>query len=228
MTKVPSLHITIVDDSTDNLEVYSGLFEDEFKLELISKPLQVLEFLKKNSTDLIVLDLHMPRIDGFELFRKIKSTHPEVPLVFLTGDSSETSIIKGLELGADDYIVKPLSAAQMIARFKNKIYSRQMLNNSELDVIKLEGFKLHCESQIAEVNNTKIQLTPIEFKFMHLLAKNPNQVFTREYVAELIWPGTVVQNQIFDTHLSNLRRKLKPFSRFIKTIKSRGYILRIG
>jgi two-component system phosphate regulon response regulator PhoB len=222
------MHVTIVDDSKDNLDVYQAMLENEFKLELIQKPLSLLDFLKKNKTDLIVLDLHMPNLDGFELYQKIKSSHPLFPVIFLTGDSSEQSIVKGLNLGADDYIIKPVSTSELIARFKNKINSKLAQSLTDNQVIKFEGFKLHCEMQIAEIGNNKIQLTPIEFKFIHLLAKNPNKVFSREYVTEFIWPNIKVQNQNIDTHLSNLRKKLMPFSRYIKTIKSRGYILRVG
>jgi two-component system phosphate regulon response regulator PhoB len=222
------MHVTIVDDSKDNLDVYQAMLENEFKLELIQKPLSLLDFLKKNKTDLIVLDLHMPNVDGFELYQKIKSSHPLFPVIFLSGDSSEQSIVKGLNLGADDYIIKPVSTSELIARFKNKINSKMTQVSTDNQVIKFEGFKLHCEMQIAEIGNTKIQLTPIEFKFIHLLAKNPNKVFSREYVTEFIWPNIKVQNQNIDTHLSNLRKKLMPFSRYIKTIKSRGYILRVG
>lgn len=222
------MHVTIIDDSKDNLDVYQGMLESEFKLELIQKPLTILDFLKKHKTDLILLDLHMPNIDGFELYQKIKTSYPSCPVIFLTGDSSENSIVKGLELGADDYITKPVSNLELVARVKNKINSRLPKPEAETQIIKLEGFKLYCEMQVAEVENNKIQLTPIEFKFIHLLAKNPNKVFSREFVTEYIWPNTVVQNQNIDTHLSNLRKKLLPFSRYIKTIKSRGYILRVG
>jgi two-component system phosphate regulon response regulator PhoB len=222
------MHVTIVDDSSENLEVYQGMLEEEFKLELIQKPLATIEFLKKHKTDLILLDLHMPNIDGFELYQKIKASYPTCPVIFLSGDGSENSIVKGLSLGADDYITKPVSNSELIARIKNKINSRIPKPDAENQIIKLDGFKLYCEMQVAEIDNTKIQLTPIEFKFIHLLAKNPNKVYSREYVTEYIWPNTVVQNQNIDTHLSNLRKKLLPFSRYIKTIKSRGYILRIG
>jgi two-component system phosphate regulon response regulator PhoB len=170
----------------------------------------------------------MPNIDGFELYQKIKASYPACPVIFLSGDGSENSIVKGLSLGADDYITKPVSNSELIARIKNKINSRIPKPDAENQIIKLDGFKLYCEMQVAEIDNTKIQLTPIEFKFIHLLAKNPNKVYSREYVTEYIWPNTVVQNQNIDTHLSNLRKKLLPFSRYIKTIKSRGYILRVG
>lgn len=222
------MHVTIVDDSKDNLEVYQGLLALEFQLELIQKPLTIIDFLKKHKTDLILLDLHMPNVDGFELYQKLKIAYPLCPIIFLTGDSSEDAIVKGLALGAEDYITKPVSAAELIARIKNKINSRHTQTDIDTQVIKFDGFKLYCEMQIAEVGNTKIQLTPIEFKFIYLLAKNPNKVYSREYVTDFIWPSTKVQNQNIDTHLSNLRKKLLPFSRYIKTIKSRGYILRVG
>ena len=115
----------------------------------------------------------------------------------------------------------------MIARIQNKITAKKVTSQSE-NLLTFDGFKLYCDMQMAEINNEKIQLTPIEFKIIHLLAKSPNKVYTREYITNLLWPNVHVQNQNIDTHLSNLRKKLVPFSKYIKTIKSRGYILRIG
>lgn len=222
------MHVTIVDDSKEILEIYKGMLSHEFSLELLNDSPTLLEFLKKKSTDLVVLDLHMPNLNGFDLYKKIKSMSPTMPIIFLSGDNSENSIVHGLELGAEDYITKPVSPLELIARIKNKINSKNVTSSTESQIIEFDGFRLHCDSQVAEVQNVKIQLTPIEFKFIFLLAKNPNKVYSREYVTDYIWPNIKVQNQNIDTHLSNLRKKLLPFSRYIKTIKSRGYILRIG
>jgi two-component system phosphate regulon response regulator PhoB len=222
------MHITIVDDVKDNLKSYNELLSPTFNLELIQNPLELLGFLGRSETDLILLDLHMPTMNGFELYQKFKVGHPEIPVIFLSGDPSEESIIKGLNLGANDFIVKPVSLRELIARIKNKIGLKSGSANQSDNILSLEGFKLHCDMQMAEINNEKIQLTPIEFKLIYLLAKNPNKVFSREYITNLLWPNVHVQNQNIDTHLSNLRKKLMPFSRYIKTIKSRGYILRIG
>ena len=221
------MHVTIVDDIKDNLKSYSELLSPTFNLELIQNPVDLLSYLRKSQTDLVLLDLHMPNMNGFELYEKFKDHHPELPVIFLSGDPSEESIIRGLNLGADDFIVKPVSLRELVARIKNKILSKP-IHQPENEVITFEGFKLHCEMQMAEIENQKIQLTPIEFKIIHLLAKNPNKVFSREYITNMLWPNIHVQNQNIDTHLSNLRKKLMPFSRLIKTIKSRGYILRIG
>lgn len=220
------MHVTIVDDLSDNLKTYNDLLSETFDLELIQEPLNLLNFISKKQTDLILLDLHMPTISGFDLYQKFKGSHPTIPVIFLSGDHSEDSVIKGLDLGADDFIVKPVSLRELIARIQNKI-NQKPVNNSADNVISFDGFKLYCDMQMAEIANEKIQLTPIEFKFIYLLAKNPNKVFSREYVTNLLWPNIHVQNQNIDTHLSNLRKKLSPFSRYIKTIKSRGYILRV-
>jgi DNA-binding response OmpR family regulator len=221
-------HVTIVDDIKDNLKSYNDLLSPTFNLELIQNPLELLTFLNKNTTDLVVLDLHMPSINGFDLYQKFKSNHPDLPVIFLSGDPSEESVVKGLNLGADDFIVKPVSLRELVARIKNKINHRNATPTTENNIIQFDGFKLFCDMQMAEVESNKIQLTPIEFKLIHLLSKNPNKVFSREYITNLLWPSVHVQNQNIDTHLSNLRKKLMPFSRYIKTIKSRGYILRIG
>ena len=221
------MHVTIVDDSIDNLKSYNELLSPTFNLELILNPLDLLSFLAKNHTDLVLLDLHMPTMNGFELYQKFKEAHPEIPVIFLSGDPSEDSIIKGLNLGANDFIVKPVSLRELIARIKNKI-NINPVPNSLSNVLSFDGFKLYCDMQMAEINDEKIQLTPIEFKIIHLLVQNPNKVFSRDYITNLLWPNVHVQNQNIDTHLSNLRKKLMPFSRYIKTIKSRGYILRLG
>jgi DNA-binding response OmpR family regulator len=220
------MHITIVDDVSDNLKSYNELLSSTFNLELIQNPVDLLAYLAKNTTDLVVLDLHMPGMNGFELYQKLKVTHPDLPTIFLSGDPSEESVVKGLNLGAEDFIVKPVSLRELIARIKNKINSKSG-NKVQESIIQFDGFKLYCEMQMAEVNEKKIQLTPIEFKLIYLLAKNPNKVYSREYITNLLWPNIHVQNQNIDTHLSNLRKKLVPFSNHIKTIKSRGYILRI-
>ncbi len=221
------MHVTIVDDIKDNLKSYNELLSPTFNLELIQNPVDLLSYLGKSQTDLILLDLHMPNMNGFELYEKFKDNHPELPVIFLSGDPSEESIIRGLNLGADDFIVKPVSLRELIARIKNKIITKQS-SQIENEVLSFDGFKLHCEMQMAEIGNERIQLTPIEFKIIYLLAKNPNKVFSREYITNLLWPNVHIQNQNIDTHLSNLRKKLMPFSKLIKTIKSRGYILRIG
>ncbi len=219
------MHITIVDDIKENLELYEDLLRPHFEIRAIQNPHEVLAYLSRTTTNLILLDLHMPSMNGFTLYSKINELYPELPVIFITGDPSEDSMVKGLNLGADDFIIKPVSLKELLARVNNKISRTR--DNSDQNIITIGGFTLHCDMQLAEINEEKIQLTPIEFKLINLLAKNPNKLYSRDYISKLLWPDVHVQNQNIDTHLSNLRKKLAPFSESIKTIKSRGYILRV-
>lgn len=219
------MHITIVDDIKENLELYEELLRPHFEVKTIQNPQDVLHYLGRSSTDLVLLDLHMPSMNGFTLYGKINELHPDTPIIFLTGDPSEDSMVRGLNLGADDFIVKPVSLKELLARINNRIARSK--GSTENSTITIGGFTLHCDMQLAEIEDKKIQLTPIEFKLINLFAKNPNKLYSRDYISKLLWPDVHVQNQNIDTHLSNLRKKLAPFSENIKTIKSRGYILRV-
>lgn len=216
-------HVTIVDDLNENLEHYENFLEEDFSLQTFSDPESALDWLKENKTNLLLLDIHMPKISGFELYQKIKQAHLDIPVIFLTGDPSEETALKGLDLGAQDFIVKPISMNILKARIQNKI----KLSTKNKDVIKINDFVLYVDIQQAQLNDQTISLTPIEFKLIHLLAQNPNKIFSRADISQKLWPNTAIQNQNLDTHLSNLRKKLKPFSQHIKTIKSRGYLLRV-
>ena len=221
------MHLTIVDDLEENLELYQDVLEADFQLELIQQPFKLFEFLHDHKTDLLLLDFHLPNIDGFELFKRIRKTHKNLPIIFITGDPSEETMINALNLGAVDFLRKPVSIPELVARIKNKISTTSKQINQEESIIKIDNFSLFCDMQLAQVDDKKVPLTPIEFKLIQLLAKNPNKIFSRDYITGLLWPDVHVQNQNIDTHLSNLRKKLKPFSKNIKTIKSRGYIFRI-
>lgn len=219
------MHVTVVDDIQANLEVLEAHLEDDFDVELIQNPLDLIPFIESNKTDLVLLDLHMPEINGFDLYQIFKQEFPSIPVIFLSGDSSDKSIVRALDLGAGDFIIKPVSPAVLVARINSKIY--QNTTKANLDHINMAGFTLKNKEEAAIVGNKFVQLTPIEYKIIHLLAKSPNTLFSKDEVTEVLWPDTHVVDQNIDTHLSNLRKKLKPFSENIKTIKSRGYILRV-
>ena len=219
------MHLTIVDDQPDILDLYDQMLSEEFQLKLIQNPEEAITFLTNNTTDLLLLDVNMPEMDGFSVYKRVKEKHPEIPVIFLTGDPSSDSLVKGLELGADDFIIKPISIDELVARVKNRIIKSKQDPKAKNKTIVIENLVLNIETQIAELDNKKIQLTPIEFKIIHLLSNKPNHIYSRDFLIQYIWPKTHVQNQNIDTHFSNLRKKLLSFSTKIKTIKSRGYLL---
>jgi two-component system phosphate regulon response regulator PhoB len=221
------MRVAIVDDKRENLLLYKEILSDTFTLDLFDCPKKFLEFIRYEKSDLVILDLHMPELNGFDVYNHFKKYQPQLPVIFLSGDPSEESLIEGLELGAVDFIVKPVSPKELIARVKNKINTKSFdIPKKKIISLILDDLEIDCESQVAKVGSESHSLTPTEFKILYFFVTNPNIVFSREYITNLIWPTTHVQEQVFDTHFSNLRKKLHPFSTRLVTIKGRGYIFK--
>ncbi len=220
------MHVTIIDDNLDLLEVLSSSLSDNFTTQTFSEPDKGLDFIKNNHTDAILLDLHIPGRDGFQVYEELKQAKQNLPVLFLTGDSDINARIKGLEIGADDFLIKPVQTAELIARVKNRIalskknlQSNKMIRYKDL-VIDLDGHQVHLNHQI-------IRLTPKEYQLLLVLSQNPNKVIHKDDLVNMLWKDVHVEINNLDTHFSNLRRKLRPFSSHIKTLKNLGYVLRI-
>jgi len=220
------MHLTIIDDNLDLLEVLSSSLSDNFTTQTFSEPDKGLDFIKNNHTDAILLDLHIPGRDGFQVYEELRQAKQNLPVLFLTGDSDINARIKGLEIGADDFLIKPVQTAELIARVKNRIaLSKKNLQNNKMIrykdlVIDLDGHQVHLNNQI-------IRLTPKEYQLLLVLSQNPNKVIQKDDLVNMLWKDVHVEINNLDTHFSNLRRKLRPFSNHIKTLKNLGYVLRI-
>ncbi|HLE10799.1 MAG: hypothetical protein A2504_11640 [Bdellovibrionales bacterium RIFOXYD12_FULL_39_22] len=220
------MHVTIVDDQPDILDLYEQMLGQHFRVTCICEPQKVSPFLKNNQTDLLILDVNMPVMDGFEVYRVVRVDFPTLPIIFLTGMNSTEIAVKGLSMGADDFIIKPVSIEELIARVKNKIIKSKVAYANQETLIKLDNFELNCNKQQVILDGREVSLTPIEFKIIHLFVSNRDKIFSRDFISDYIWNDTKVQMQNIDTHLSNVRKKLSPFSERIKTIKSRGYVFK--
>ncbi len=127
------MHLTIIDDNKDLLEVLSSSLSDSFVLETFSEPDKGLDFIRANHTDAILLDLHIPGKDGFQVYEEVKRAKQNLPVLFLTGDSDMGSRVKGLEIGADDFLIKPVQTEELIARVRNRIQlSKRNLQNNKV------------------------------------------------------------------------------------------------
>jgi DNA-binding response OmpR family regulator len=218
------MHVTIIDDSKDSLETYRDLLSSEFSISTLSSPEELLPHLDSTHTDLILMDLHMPMMNGFELYEAFRGDHPHVPVIFLTGDGSEQSMVKAFSLGVEDFLVKPVMPAELIARIRNKIAKAQERKSR---VIRLANLSIYLDHDLAHIDNKILQLTPSEYKILCYIAMRPNKMISREELIKNLWPPTLnIQPSNVDTHLSNLRKKLGPFTCQIKTIKAQGYILK--
>jgi DNA-binding response OmpR family regulator len=220
------MHVTIIDDNKDLLDVLSHSLSDSFTLETFTEPDKGLEFIRNNHTDAILLDLHIPGKDGFQVYEEVKRAKQNLPVLFLTGDSNMGSRVKGLEIGADDFLIKPVQAEELIARVRNRIQlSKRNLQNNK--TIKFKDLTIDLDGHQVILNHEPVRLTPKEYQLLLVLSQNPNRVIHKDDLIHMLWKDVHVEVNNLDTHFSNLRRKLKPFSMHIKTLKNLGYVLRI-
>lgn len=167
--------------------------------------------------DVAVLDIMLPDGNGFDLFKKIRR-YSDLPVIFLTAVDDEDSVVNGLELGADDYITKPFSTRELIARIK-----RVANKNSKKNIITVSGVTLDLDKSAVFENGKQIELTALEYKLLSLLMQNAGKVVTRELIFEKIWDvsGNFVNDNTLTVYIKRIRKKLD--ADIIKTVKGMGY-----
>lgn len=167
--------------------------------------------------DVAVLDIMLPDGNGFDLFKKIRR-YSDLPVIFLTAVDDEDSVVNGLELGADDYITKPFSTRELIARIK-----RVANKNSKKNIITVSGVTLDLDKSAVFENGKQLELTALEYKLLSLLMQNAGKVVTRELIFEKIWDvsGNFVNDNTLTVYIKRIRKKLD--ADIIKTVKGMGY-----
>lgn len=167
--------------------------------------------------DAAVLDIMLPDGNGFDLFKKIRR-YSDLPVIFLTSVDDEDSVVNGLELGADDYITKPFSTRELIARIK-----RVANKNSKKNIITVSGITLDLDKSAVFENGKQLELTALEYKLLSLLMQNAGKVVTRELIFEKIWDvsGNFVNDNTLTVYIKRIRKKLD--ADIIKTVKGMGY-----
>lgn len=222
--------ITIVEDEEDIVKLVSHHLKREgFKVKEFHNGRDFLSYIESVVPDLAVLDIMLPGIDGLEICRilKNKSTTASVPIIMLTAKASEADVVVGLELGADDYIVKPFSPRELVARVKT-VLRRTGTKESEDNIIKIGPLTINTEKYEVSVDNEKVLLTTTEFKILEVLADGKGRVFTRDQLLKKkrLWgDDKLVYDRTIDVHIKNLREKLGPAGNMIKTVRSIGYKL---
>lgn len=167
--------------------------------------------------DAAVLNIMLPDGNGFDLFKKIRR-YSDLPVIFLTAVDDEDSVVNGLELGADDYITKPFSTRELIARIK-----RVANKNSKKNIITVSGVTLDLDKSAVFENGKQLELTALEYKLLSLLMQNAGKVVTRELIFEKIWDvsGNFVNDNTLTVYIKRIRKKLD--ADIIKTVKGMGY-----
>jgi len=216
--------ILLVDDEPDIVEFLSyNLKKEGYTVFFANNGRDAVEIAKKEHPHLIILDVMMPDMDGIETCREIREVKEikDVLIAFLTARSEDYTQIAGFEVGADDYITKPIKPRVFISRVKallRRLHSNQTLETS----IEFGEIKIDKEKHVIFKGDTEINLPKKEFKLFSLLSSKPGKVFTREYILEQVWGDeVVVGDRTIDVHIRKLREKIG--EDYFKTVKGVGY-----
>lgn len=220
--------VAVVDDEQDIVELVSVHLEKAgFVPKGFNDAKSFFRFLKKQTPDLLILDLMLPDMDGIEICKNLKGDPKffAVPVIMLTAKGEETDKILGLELGADDYVTKPFSPKELVARVKAVL--RRHVKKEAAKKLTIGGsLVIDFDKYEVSLAGRKLDLTPTEFKILEMLASKKGQVFPREKMLDYLW-GTekIVIDRTIDVHIRNLREKLGKASKYIVNIRGVGYKL---
>ena len=221
--------ILVIDDEKDLIELLSyNLGKEGYDVIVAHDGQSGLDVVKKHRPDLVVLDIMMPGLDGLQVCQRLRADPRtgRIPIIMLTAKATETDRIVGLELGADDYVTKPFSPREVIARLKAVLRrssqpaeDRQLIRNGEL-VIDLTGHEVIFR-------NTRVPLTATEFRILEFLASRPGRVFARDEIIDAaLGNDTAVFDRTIDVHITAIRRKLGTGADQIETVRGFGYKFR--
>jgi len=221
-------NILLVDDDEDIIEFLQYNLEKEgFKVITACSGQEALSKIN-NQIDLILLDIMMPNMDGFEVLSKIRQNDflKDIPVIFLTAKSGEKDEITGLNLGANDFIAKPISPQKLIARVKSNIRKISYGNSkaSASREIVAGPIKIDKDKHLVQIKGKNISLPRKEFSLLYFFVTHPNKVFDRDTLLKEIWGSDVyVTERTVDVHIRKVREKLGKYSQMIKTLKGVGY-----
>ena len=220
--------LIVEDDKNISKLVKYNLEKADYDCNISSTGEKALEFLKNQPADLIILDIMLPEMNGFDVCRNIKQDVKlkAIPIIMLTAKGEEVDRVVGLELGADDYIVKPFSPRELVLRVK-AILKRGKAEESKKDILAIGDITVNIPKHEVSVKNKVIALTPLEFKLLTTLIERQGRVQTRETLLSDVWGiYTPVDTRTIDTHVKRLRMKLGKPGNMIMTIRGLGYKLK--
>ncbi len=219
--------ILAVDDDPKILKILQHtLTKEGFKVSTASCGEEALQIARQTFPDLVLLDIMMPGMDGFETFQRLKAIR-EVPVIILTARSDEIDKVVGFRMGVDDYQTKPFSPTELALRVKAVLRRSGEQKVKSENSLKYGSMELDYDKRVVEINSQKVELTPKEFELLWLMASNPNRVFTKAHLLDKIWDSSFYgDDNTVTVHIRKLREKIefdpsKPA--FIKTVWGTGY-----
>jgi len=219
--------LLIVDDEPDNRDYLRTIFADGYEVHLAADGIEALDKAREVQPHLILLDILMPRMDGLQACLRLRQSPDtaHIPIVFLTSRTEPETETFGLDLGADDYIFKPFNVEVLRARVKKRL--GEGVRPSFAGTTTLEDYEVHWERQEAWHGERRIPLTTKEISLLRVFVQNPGRVLSRNVILEKIWAETYITDRTIDSHVKELRKKIPPLVRLLKTVYGAGYLLDI-
>jgi len=228
--------ILIVEDDLSIAELQKDYLELEgFEVKICNNGVDGLNALKTKEFDLLILDVMLPKIDGFTVLRSIQEDK-DIPVLMVSAKKEDIDKIKGLSLGADDYITKPFNPSELVARVKSHIRNYERIKNKFKDTVKsstliIRGLEIKKDSRQVFINGVEINLAQKEFDLLLYLAENPNRVFSKDELFEKIWGFDALGDTATVTvHIGRVREKIEVSTsepQYIETVWGSGYRLRV-
>ncbi len=222
--------ILIVDDEVDIANSIQYVLKQEgFNTLLAHDGSKAIELFAGEKPDLIILDLMMPGLDGYEVCRRVRNTDAKTPILMLTARTSEIDTVVGLELGANDYIAKPVRLRELVARVKAHLRDTPTVAPKSNRIIRCGNLYIDLDSRTVKVGEVQIDLTYKEFELLAAMARHPNRVFTRDQLFAQVWGSDFLgESRTVDVHIRYLREKLEENPsqpKHILTVRGVGYRL---
>lgn len=219
--------ILVVEDEEDILElVRYNLMKEGYRVRGVMSGEQALDSAKAEKPDLIILDLMLPEMDGFEVCKRLKNapSTQDIPVLILSAKGEDTDIVTGLELDADDYVTKPFSPRVLIARVRSALRRNARKPIAQTDVIRIGEMTIHPGRHEVLLGDQKITLTATEFRILHLLARRPGWVYARQQIVDSVHGEDYpVTDRSVDVQIVGLRKKLGEAGSVIETVRGLGY-----
>ncbi len=220
------MEVLLIEDETKVVDFVSkGLDEEGYTVTAAYNGRQGLDLLKAHTYDLVLLDLMIPEIDGLKVLRNMRAWGINTPVLIITAKSSKEDVVRGLDTGSDDYLTKPFSFEELLARM------RALLRRSaarEGHTLKYSDLTLNAYSRILSRGMKEVELTEKEFLLLELMVKNSERPLTRREMAEYVWQNAADSTNIVDVYINFLRKKIESVStkKYIQTVRGIGYVLK--
>ncbi|WP_034343795.1 response regulator transcription factor [Deinococcus misasensis] len=218
--------LTIDDDPSLRSFLRRGLTYEGFQVQVAASGDEGLKLIRQQAPNLVILDVMMPGMDGFQVLRELRASHPKLPVIMLTAKDEEGSQVQGLNEGADDYVVKPISLDVLLARIR-AVLRRQGLQVSQ--VLKFQDLTMDLQSFSVKRADRTVPLTNLEFKLLQEFMEQPERVMSKSYLLSRVWGNhSTADLNLVEVYIKQLRQKLEASGeqRLIHTIRHVGYVMR--